>query len=55
MHLSPPSSYSNKASEFHLSDFTLSALGLKDDLMQILGSLSSLKSLYFYSDAYKGK
>ena len=44
-----------RASEFHLSDLTLSASGLKDDPMQILGSLSSLKSLYFYSDAYKGK
>ncbi|XP_030969550.1 disease resistance protein RPM1-like [Quercus lobata] len=44
-----------RASEFHLSDLTLSASGLKDDPMQILGSLSSLKSLCFYSDSYEGK
>ncbi|KAL0009827.1 hypothetical protein SO802_004935 [Lithocarpus litseifolius] len=43
------------ASEFHLSDLTLSASGLKDDPMQILGSLSNLKSLCFYSDSYIGK
>lgn len=43
------------ASEFHLSDLRLSASGLKDDPMQILGSLSSLKSLCFYSDSYEGK
>ena len=44
-----------RASEFHLSDLTLSASGLKDDPMQSLGSLSSLKSLCFYSDSYEGK
>ena len=43
------------ASEFHLSDLRLSASGLKDDPMQILGSLSSLKSLCFYSNSYEGK
>ncbi|XP_075663929.1 disease resistance protein RPP8-like [Castanea sativa] len=42
-------------SDFHLSHLTFSASGLKDDPMQILGSLSSLKSLCFYSDSYIGK
>ncbi|XP_075663954.1 putative disease resistance protein At1g59780 [Castanea sativa] len=39
----------------HLSDLTLSASGLVDDPMPILGKLSKLKSLFFYFGSYKGK